>query len=535
MTASAPTTGASAVADAAAADEAPRPAAAGGGSPREAWRWAALFLVPYLLLGVAWVASNPPGAAPDEPDHLVKAIGMGRLDIGDDLDAPLPDEPLLVRRNLSITRLVDVPADLDPSGYTCYAFRGSVTAGCLPDDEPEGAGSVEKGTPIGAYPPFEYVGMGVAARATDSPHAAFLAARAVALVSALAMVFVGAWFLVRELGRPALVGAFVALTPMVVFAGSTVTTSGVEIASAFAVGCLVTICLRRPGSLGRPRIQLALAACGTVLVLSRQMGAVTLAVLLVVLAAARWSEAWDLVRSRRPAFLGAVGLLVAAGVAVLLWERAFDHPTDTGTPVSRGAIREFVEGVPGVVESAVGVFGWLDTPLPLWATWLWVVAAVVICGLGLALGTARDRLALGAVLLATGAVTYTTYAVVFFPVGADSQGRHLLPLFVFCPVYAGSVIVDRLRMSHPAALRRLIVALGATAGLVQVVGLYVNARRYAVGVDGPVAFLGDTEWDPPAGWLPWLVIALAGGAALVAMSLAVRPPLAPAATAGDND
>jgi hypothetical protein len=81
------------------------------------WRWAALFVGAYTILGVAWAGSNPPSAAPDEPDHLIKAIGMGRLDIGDDYDEPLPEDPILVRRNLSITRLVDVPADLVPIHY----------------------------------------------------------------------------------------------------------------------------------------------------------------------------------------------------------------------------------------------------------------------------------------------------------------------------------------------------------------------------------------------------------------------------------
>src|SRR5690606_37215304 len=291
-----------------------RPAAADASPPgagaRAAWRWAALFTLPYLLLGAAWVVSNPPSAAPDENHHLIKAIGMGRLDIGEAYDEPLPDGPPLTRRNLSITRLVEVPVELAPDGYACFAFRPAVTADCLPDGsvarDDDGDGEVVRDTPIGAYPPFTYVGMGVAARTQGSPAAAFYAARVVVLVTGLALIAAGAWYLARDLGPAALVGAFVALTPMALFTSATVTSSGIEITSAFAVAAVAVVCLRRPGSLSRPRVQLGLAVTGSVLILSRQMGIVTLAVLLGVVAVARRHELGRLVRAPRPAFVASV-------------------------------------------------------------------------------------------------------------------------------------------------------------------------------------------------------------------------------------
>ena len=36
-----------------------------------AFRWAVLVVLPYLLLGVIWACTNPPDAAPDEHDHLI--------------------------------------------------------------------------------------------------------------------------------------------------------------------------------------------------------------------------------------------------------------------------------------------------------------------------------------------------------------------------------------------------------------------------------------------------------------------------------
>jgi hypothetical protein len=502
-----------------------RAPADGAASPHPAaWRWAALFVLPYLLLGIAWVFSNPPGAAPDEPDHLVKAMGMGRLDIGDDYEHPLPDAPPMLRRNLSITRVIDLPVGIVPAGYTCYAFHAERSAACLPTENAKGPGTVGVETPVGAYPPYAYVGMGVAARAVDSPYQAFLAARLAALATALAAVLAGAWFLVRELGRPALLGAFLAITPMAVFAASSVTTSGLEIAAGFATGAIVVVCLRRPEVLLENRTLFGLAGVGSALILSRQMGIVALAVLLGILAAGCPRQAWQLVREHRLPFLASMTLLAGSGLAVVLWERAFDHPTDTGRPWNIHAVDDFFMRAQGLVDSAIGVFGWLDTAMPGWAYWSWTAAVATLCCLALQFGDGRERVILAVGLAATVVVNLGSYAAVFYPVGAGSQGRHLLPLLVFCPVFAGVVVVERLRALDLGTLVRwLFGVVGVLAGAVQILGIFYNARRYATGVDGPLLFFRHAEWSPGLGWVPWLLIALAGAALLVRVALASQP------------
>src|SRR5690348_4636015 len=95
-------------------------------------RLAAAFVLPYLLLGLVWALANPAIAAPDEDAHLVKALGMARFDIG--VPGPPAADPasLGAVRNASITRVVEIPARLDPAGYACFFFRPDVTAGCQP-------------------------------------------------------------------------------------------------------------------------------------------------------------------------------------------------------------------------------------------------------------------------------------------------------------------------------------------------------------------------------------------------------------------
>jgi predicted membrane protein DUF2142 len=510
------------------------PAAATSEVPRRprAWRWAAAFAAAYLVLGVVWAVANPPAAAPDEADHLIKAIGMGRLDIGDDYDEPLPAAPPLQRRNLSISRVVDVPGDISPDGYTCFAFQPDVTADCQPDGSVATTDTVESITPVGAYPPFVYPAMGAAARLADSPEGAFLLARLVALVTASAAIFVGAWFLVREIGRWALLGAFVALSPMAVFAAASVTTSGLEIASGFAVGAIATVCIREPAAVLRSRTHYTLAGVGTALVLSRQMGAVTLAVLLAVTVACCWRQVWQAVREHRPSLLVCIGAIGTSVVGVALWERAYDHPTDTGSPLDLSALDPFLNGSQEIVLSSIGRFGWLDTPLPIWAWSAWLAVGVVLCGMGLALGDRRQRLVLGFGLLAAAGVTFASYSSVFFPVGAGSQGRHLLPLLAFCPTFAGVLVVERLRSVGLAdAARALFVAVAGVVGIVQFVSVWTNSRRYAVGLSGPLWFAGESQWAPAGGWAPWLVLAALGAGGLAAVALLSRPPAAVAAVA----
>ena len=53
--------------------------------------------------------------------------------------------------------------------------------------------------------------------------------------------------------------------------------------------------------------------------------------------------------------------------------------------------------------------------------------------------------------------------------------------------------------------------------LVVLIGLYLNAKRYAVGLgpdSGPGWFVPAAEWSPPLGWYPWLVLGIAGTVAL---------------------
>lgn len=488
-------------------------------------RVAALFVLPYLLLGLAWAVTNPPGAAPDESDHLVKALGAGRLNIGEEYRGPPLFDGAVGRRNASISRTVPIPARLAPDGYSCTAFQPAVSAGCQPDRRPAGYGTVERITSVGSYPIFAYVPLGVAALGANTPAGAFLAARLASLFLSGAFLFLGAWHLNRWLGRWSLLGLVVGLTPMTVFSAASVSTSGLEIMSATALACVAVVATRKPESLSDTATIGLIGLAGSALILSRQLGIVTLVLLSgFVLARGGARPIWsELRRGRRPMLLSGAAIAISC-VALLAWERAFDHPVETGSVVSRGAVSAFVDQLYRYVATGVGVFGWLDTPLPGVAIGAWVVLAVLICGLTIVGGHRADRWSLGMLLGAVTTVAYVTHATVFYSVGAGLQGRHILPAFAVVPILAGVVVVELLStLKRPDVVRRLFVAAAVGMGGMQLLAVLVNARRYAVGTTGPVLFLADAEWSPHLGWLAWILTASVASVWLVVLTIRSWP------------
>jgi hypothetical protein len=476
-------------------------------------RSAALFAVGYLLLGMAWLGSNPPGAAPDEPDHLVKALGVARFDIGAKYTGAPLGPGVAGRRNASLARVVEIPARLQPTGYTCMAFKPALSAGCQHKvHAATSTATVAAVTTVGVYPPFVYLPAGLLARAAHSPPAAFRLARLGFLLVSSLLVFAAARHLCRWVGPRHLLGLSVGLTPAVVFTMGSCTTSGVEITAAAAVAAVVLVALRRPESLDRLATHVTLAAAGATLALSRQLGTVALAVLVLVgVLGLGLRHSLQRARARLPMFAATASVLAAAALAAVVWEARYDHPSDTGSLLSASAGRRFGGVLVGAVNSGVGDFGWLDTQLPTVWVGLWLCAIALLGGVAVLLGCRRDRWALLCTAALTALVAYVVYATVFAPLPAALQGRHLLPMLMFPLLLSTAVVVERLpTLGLGVELRGLLLVIAPAAAAVQLIALWCNARRYAVGVNGPLWFVGSSQWHPPGGWAPWFTLGAAG-------------------------
>ena len=483
----------------------------------------ALVVAAFLLLGTAWLVGNPPGAAPDEPAHYLKALaaGRGQLHLGRKPVPPPAAEPLSPAQRWLLTnsRLVRVPAGLAPTPLACNAFQSEVSAGCL--DEPASLAVTEAATSVGPYQPFTYVLPGLLMRLASEPESATRWGRlGFWLVSAVLLGL--AVFLVwsPDDGGWSLVGLLVATPPMAVFMVSVLSANGLEIAAALCFGAAL-LRLARPG-LPPGWAWAAAGGSGVLLALSRVTGVVWLGLLLlVVVALVGRAEARSVARrGARPALAAAI----AVGGAVLgtaVWEVVVQpRPRRSLGAAVRGLPQELRE-LPDTYRQVVGVFGWLDAPMPDEAFWAWTALLVVLLVLALVAGSRRQRVVVVGLVFGSIAAT-VALATANRPTGFPVQGRYVLPVLTGVPLVAGEIVrANRERL--PQLFRALAVpSFAAVTAAVQAVAWYYNGRRHAVGTGGPRWFLGREEWSPPLGWVPWLVVALSAALLLVAASLFAR-------------
>ncbi|MEO8688931.1 MAG: DUF2142 domain-containing protein [Solirubrobacteraceae bacterium] len=475
----------------------------------------ALLAAGLALLVLAWVFANPPGAAPDERAHYVRALGAGGLQLAGTMfepteaqtraffaqagkGKPLPGAGVAtVLWAARQTRAFDVPLALSATTFGCNDRRSQVSAACL-DQPPAEPRSRRVPTYTGTYAPFAYIVPGAAMRTQATPAAALRAGRLVSALGGVALLIAA---LALTGGGAPLAGMAVALTPMVVYCAAILNASGPEIAGSV---CFIAAGLRlqRPGA--GPWAWGGLATGGAALTVSRSLGPVLLVVLgtmLLVLSPRRPRTP----QHPRAAVAAGAALLVAFGVAAW-WDIAQQPHGVEGGPGYRDALAQSFHDLDDIARHAVGNFGALDTPLPSWLSVTWALAAAGLFGLAAVRGSWRERAGLAAA--AAVALGMTLVVSVFqLRTGYGAQGRHVLPVLVLVPLFAGEVLRRR-----PQGLAWLPAAAGVLWATGQAVAWLANARRAAVGTDGSWWFFGAAEWSPPGGWWVWAAAAAAGAA-----------------------
>jgi hypothetical protein len=179
-----------------------------------------------------------------------------------------------------------------------------------------------------------------------------------------------------------------------------------------------------------------------------------------------------------------------------------------------------VQQLPNQVRQAVGIFGWNDTTMPVTGYLLWFLLLVALVLLALRRGNWRERsvvLALPALI----AVLDVFIAVgVQAQIGFGMQVRYLLPLAVGVPLVVADVVDRRLKVDPAIRARLAAVVIGGVA-LLHLVAWVSNARRYAVGTDGPWMPTQWGEWAPQGGWGVWIAVAAIGVVAILGGAVAM--------------
>ncbi|HEU5222613.1 MAG TPA: DUF2142 domain-containing protein [Candidatus Lumbricidophila sp.] len=453
--------------------------------------WAAFLLC--LATSSLWAIATPVFSVPDENAHVAKAVAQVRGDFLGRVEAGHSG------------RVVDLPPGYDYNhAVQCYIFVERQSADC-PAKFGDGSGARTFDTWVATYNPiyYEIVGWPSCLLSGES------GVRAMRLMSAvlgsILVALAAQALLARRTERWAPTAVLGLLMPIPAYFIGSVNPQGVEIAAgaAFFAVTLRLLQRRRDEGPGTPiGLWLAATLAGAFLVNARAIGPLWLLVLTALAATVvGWRWLGRLLSQRRTwPWLGGLGV---ASVFSLVWTLATgaaagqasvgDVPLVGASPVT-GFIT-MLRATDSWLVQWFGVFGWLDTILP--------IGAYLIPGLCLGL-----LVVLAAVSSRRGAwaVITTTLVCVFVPAivqgaqisrtGLIWQGRYGVVLYLALPMIASLALSWWRHGGLDALSVRLTWFVAVGVGIFSVLSFAYTVRRFWLGIpsDGNP---GIGTWMPP--------------------------------------
>jgi hypothetical protein len=476
------------------------------------------FFVLWWLVAGAWAIATPIWGSPDEFDHATRAYAAVRGEVF------VP--PAAARRGTG--GFVDAPAGWVNSiaHFRCYAFNSSKTADCLPPLTND-ATPVRFATGAARYNPVYYLIVGTASLIMSPAHALW----GMRLISAALSAFFLTWAFTSAAAslRPIIATCTVALatTPMVGFLAASVNPNGLEISAAISTWVNGFLALTASEDSRRTVFVRRAAISAIAVVSTRALSPLWIAVIAVILAIAVASRE-HLLRLARISTRWTAAVLLAM-VAALAWtylaKTLLLNVTTKPAAFSFAArLRLAWGGYPKQLflwRGTVGMFGWLDTAMPLSTVQLWTVAVVLLVLLAVLVSPLRGALAIMA--LSAAVVVLPTYleAVNWNTSGPVWQPRYTMPISLGIVLIAGLLLAESRRW--PVARRAQVVlgtVLCVAASWTNLDGFVVAISRYAVGAGKAISLTG--AWNPPVpagvlvaaealAWVLLSVLALASG------------------------
>jgi hypothetical protein len=489
-----------------------------------------------FCLYAAWSFAQPIGAANDESAQLVKAASVVRGEfVGPAYSPKLATH--LTGTNRADFRYCDFVSGAErcdkaltvvtvPESFAnylpgnCY-FLQQFPVGC-------GHGLRGSGRPtlattyVGRYPPLYYAIVGIPSLLWHTDVAVYLMRLVSGLISALvlglAFALASVWSRSRLL--PATVA--VAATPMVFIFGSVVNPSGLEVAAAICVWTGGLILVLDWACNPPPSLIAATATVAVVLVLSRGLSPLWLAVIAVSLAALAPRSLSALIRwqSFRVA-VGAVTVIGALAVVYILWAHSLSvYPV--GTPVPAGTshwtVLELVLGrTDTIVKELVGAFGWAQTSPPLAVLGFWILSTSTVVVLGIVTSLPRHSAVIITLIVASLVLPTALMMSQAYRDGVVWQARDGFPLYVGVILVAGAVMGrngtltigdEDVVPSLKRAPLRLVTILAVSVAVMQLADFLWALRRYTVGLGSTVNPFAHVRggWSPPVSSVVLVVV-----------------------------
>ena len=470
--------------------------------------WLVTFLAT-MFLSVVWIIAQPPYSGADEPAHFAEAQALysGQF------------FPRLIPYYAEFESGV-ASVHLPNNGSACFIGKPIASAAC--DQQSfKGDPTLKKAYIYVSREPF-LVPLLTGLPAYLSPHRTglYLARFLNAIIGSSLFATAVAMALARR--RPfLLLGIVLAMTPSVVSDFGVLGTSTLEIGSAVLVWVSVALLLDgEPMSRG---LRWAFTAGSILLLLSRPISFVYLALALLALAVASRRRTWlSLLRGRggivTGVTVGAVGIFALAWYLVVTAPYnphyfAVQHLPPINTWTERISLP--IAAAADYWRQAIGSVGYNEYNGPWWMTLLWTLFAGAAGGLGLLLGRRRRALAVGMIFVVLLGLQVVVQAIAAPKIDLFWQGRYDLPMLAGALILSISTL-DHHRQRLPE-LRRLAPVGLAFAGVGQLLLFFGALRRYVVGTNGSFnIFTWSTGWRPP---IPILGLVAAGVVAIALLYL----------------
>ena len=490
-----------------------------------------------FCLCAAWSISTPIGAAPDEPSQLARAASVARGEIVGSaptkkLAAHLPTLDQIAlglcytrssasRCNRAVT-VVTVPETFavltTPGCFLNPVVPGSCGSGL------NGSGrDVTATTYVGRYPPLYYAIVGLPSLAWHTDVAGYLMRLVSGLLSSLFLGLALALAAVWSRSRLLVLAVAVAATPMVFIWGSEVNPSGLEIATAVCVWTGGLILVLDRSSHPPPSLIAATAVAAIVMVLTRGLSPLWLAVIAVSLAALAPRSLRVLIRQRNVRVAaGAVALAGVAAVAYIIGAHALSvYPAGqrVASGTSQWGVIDIALGRTGLlINELIGAFGWVETSPPLLVKVLWIVPALAVVVLGLVARVRRHAVVIAALIVTSLVLPTALMVSQAHNDGVVWQARDGFPLYAGILLVAGAVAgrnehmiaVDSglaLRVRWSTRQLALPVVIAVTAA--QLADFVWALRRYTVGLGSVINPFARVRggWSPPVPSVALVVLA----------------------------
>jgi hypothetical protein len=467
---------------------------------RERVGWWSTFAA-FSIAGIVWALSVPPMSGPDEWAHVVKAAAVTRGELQTRVE--WTDVQLLGLR-VPVTS-VEVPEGYDNGSLfrrsLCWNTTSEGVALYCLQDLPGEAGPTVKGTTyVGTYQPSYYAAVGLPTLVLP-PDSGVLVAR---IASALIVAALLASALTSSAtfgGVLSTTATLLAITPAFVYISGVVNPSAVEVAASLALWTSLLALTTDPRA--PRRVVARTAVAGVCLVTVRPLApAIAVAIVGAVVVVAADRDRLRTLWARRSVRISSAVVLAAwAGSAIyVLATNAYSSIVLAAIPDQRSASTlagEALGNTGAMLREQVGLLDPLGitalrTPEPIVDAWLVAIGGLVVAAM--AVGTARQRIGLGLVVL--GSLAVPVAARVANP-DAIWLGRYSLPLIVGIPLVAGWVLDRSGRIPARVGAGALIV----TTALVASVHLIDYGRLVRRNLhDYPrvlSARLGSRLWDGP--------------------------------------